>query len=111
MKIDTVREIALSFPETNEEPHFEKSSFRVKKKIFATYDQKNNTVNLKLDPADQDVFSAFDRSAVHPVDNKWGLQGWTVFHLDTVHPEIMKDALKCAYIEVAPKGLSEQLTK
>jgi predicted DNA-binding protein (MmcQ/YjbR family) len=40
--IDTLRKIALSLPETTEEPHFEKTSFRVKKKIFATYDALKN---------------------------------------------------------------------
>lgn len=28
---ETVRKMALSYPETTEEPHFEKTSFRVKK--------------------------------------------------------------------------------
>ena len=41
VSIDTFRKLALSFPEATEEPHFEKTSFRVKKKIFATYDDKN----------------------------------------------------------------------
>jgi hypothetical protein len=31
----------FSFPKATEEPHFEKTSFRVKKKFFATYDKKN----------------------------------------------------------------------
>lgn len=30
--LEIFRELALSFPETTEEPHFEKTSFRVKKK-------------------------------------------------------------------------------
>ncbi len=30
--IDSLRKLALSFPEATEEPHFEKTSFRVKKK-------------------------------------------------------------------------------
>jgi hypothetical protein len=36
------RELALSFPEATEAPHFEKTSFRVKNKIFATLDLKKN---------------------------------------------------------------------
>jgi hypothetical protein len=31
---DRCREIALSFPESIEEAHFEKTSFRIKNKIF-----------------------------------------------------------------------------
>jgi hypothetical protein len=33
MRIDTVRRFALSLPETTEEPHFDKSSFRVRGKM------------------------------------------------------------------------------
>lgn len=40
--IDSFRKLALSFPEATEEPHFEKTSFRVKKKIFATFDEAKN---------------------------------------------------------------------
>ena len=56
------RKLALSFPGTNEQPHFEKTSFRIGKKIFATLDEKNNRACLKLSEIDQDVFSTFDKS-------------------------------------------------
>ena len=36
MNLEQARRFALSLPETTEEPHFDKSSFRVKGKIFAT---------------------------------------------------------------------------
>ena len=36
MRLETARRFALSLPETTEQPHFEKSSFRVREKIFAT---------------------------------------------------------------------------
>ncbi len=47
-KIDILRNLALSFPETHEEPHFENISFKVNKKIFATYDEKLNQLCLKF---------------------------------------------------------------
>jgi hypothetical protein len=34
--LEKIRRFTLSFPETTEASHFEKTSFRVKKKIFAT---------------------------------------------------------------------------
>ena len=58
--IDTLREIALSFPEATEEPYFEKTSFKVKKNIFATYDGKNKRVCMKLSEIHQAVFSSAD---------------------------------------------------
>jgi hypothetical protein len=36
VKLAQVRKFALSLPEATEEPHFDKSSFRVRGKIFAT---------------------------------------------------------------------------
>ncbi|HEY8401058.1 MAG TPA: MmcQ/YjbR family DNA-binding protein, partial [Cytophagaceae bacterium] len=63
-QISFLRKQALSFPETTEEPHFEKTSFRVKKKIFASYDEKNNIACLKLSEMDQDLFSRIDRTVI-----------------------------------------------
>ena len=54
--VDTFRKLALSLPEVTEEPHFEKISFRIKKKIFATYDAKDNRACIKLSPNEQHVF-------------------------------------------------------
>lgn len=107
--IDTFRKLALSFPEATEEAHFEKTSFRVKKNIFATYDGVQNRACIKLSEIDQDVFSAADKTIVFPVDNKWGKQGWTLIELDKVHEDLFKDALSTAYCEVAPTKLSNQL--
>lgn len=70
--IDLFREIALSFPETIEEPHFEKISFRVKKKIFTTYDDIKKRACIKLSKIHHDVFSSADKPIILPVDNKWG---------------------------------------
>ncbi|WP_269234618.1 hypothetical protein [Flavobacterium flavigenum] len=54
--IETFRKLALSLHDVAEEPHFEKKSFRINKKIVATFDEKNNTAVLKLNEIDQSVF-------------------------------------------------------
>ena len=107
--IQYIRKLALSFPETTEEPHFEKTSFRVKKKIFATYDDKNKIACIKLSETDQDVFSSFDKTIIYPVANKWGKQGWTLIDINKVNKELFKDALTTAYCGVAPDKLSKQV--
>ena len=101
--VETFREIALSFPGASEQPHFEKTSFRIGKKIFATLDLKKNQACLKLNEIDQDVFSAFDRSVIFPVPNKWGKQGWTFFNLQEVRKDLLTDALSTAHAEVMSK--------
>ncbi len=107
--IDTLRKVALSFPEVTEEPHFEKTSFRVKNKIFATYDDKTKRTCIKLSEIDQDVFSTADKTIIFPVDNKWGKQGWTLIEMKKVHKDLFIDALATAYCEVAPRKLAAQL--
>lgn len=109
VSIDTFRKLALSFPEATEEPHFEKISFRVKKKIFATYDDLNKRACIKLSEIDQDVFSSANRSIIFPVGNNWGKQGWTLIEMNKVHNELFADALTTAYCEVAPKKLADQI--
>lgn len=109
--INNFRQVALSFPEVAEEPHFEKISFRVAKKIFATLDVTNKQACIKLSEADQDVFSAFDKAIIFPVPNKWGKQGWTYINLSKVPKAMCVDALRTAYCEVAPKKFSSLLDK
>lgn len=108
INLDQLRQIACSFPETAEEPHFEKSSFRVWKKIFATYDRKLNTATIKLSPEDQDVFSLGDHG-ISPVPNKWGQKGWTTIDMSRVPKELFDDAIRAAYCTVAPKKLADEV--
>ena len=104
-----LRQLALAFPETTEQPHFDKTSFRVGKKIFATLNEKVPRVTVKLSAKDQDLFGLYDAAVVYPVPNKWGRQGWTQIDLTQVPEEMLKDALRAAYCEVAPRRLAEIL--
>ncbi|HSI74630.1 MAG TPA: MmcQ/YjbR family DNA-binding protein [Lunatimonas sp.] len=108
-QVDYLRKVCLSFPEATEEPHFEKTSFRVTKKIFVTYDASANRASLKLSEADQDLLSLFDSNAIYPVPNKWGKKGWTFIELDRLTDQVLKDALTSAYCEVAPMKLRESI--
>lgn len=100
--------MALSFEEVVQQPHFEKTSFRVYKKIFATLDTEKEQVVLKLSEIDQSVFCAFDPAIVYPVPGGWGRQGWTVLVLKGLRKEMLMDALTLSYCLVAPKRLSEK---
>ncbi len=106
VSIDTFRQIALSFPETTEAPHFEIPAFKVTNKIFATLNTTESRATIKLSESDQDIFCLFDKTVIYPVPNKWGKQGWTHLNLKTINEEMCIDALKTAYCEVAPKRLS-----
>jgi predicted DNA-binding protein (MmcQ/YjbR family) len=103
VSIDGFREMALAFEGCSEQPHFEKISFRVGKKIFATLDIEQKRVCLMLSPVDQSVFTAFDKSIIYPVPNKWGLKGATFVELQTVPKTMLKDALNQAYQKLVSK--------
>jgi hypothetical protein len=104
----TVRQLALSFPETDEYPHFHLTAFRVKKKIFCTIHAKDNKVMVKLSPLDQSVFCAFDKNIIYPVPGGWGKKGATFIDLSKIKKTMFKDALTTAYCTVAPKILAEK---
>jgi len=100
---------ALAYPEALELPHFEKTSVRVRKKIFATLDKKNQRVVVKLSEVDQSVFSNYNPAIIYPVPGAWGRHGYTVIELKKVRKSMFKDALQSSYCIVAPKTLSIQV--
>lgn len=106
VSLETMRNLALAFAEADEHPHFEKTAFRIRKKIFATLDTKKSVAVLKLTEIDQSVFSKNSEGIIFPVPNKWGKQGWTVIELKKVRKDIFTDALTTAYCTVAPKALA-----
>jgi predicted DNA-binding protein (MmcQ/YjbR family) len=108
VSISSFKKIALAFDEAAEQPHFEKTSFRVNKKIFATLDEAKQIVVIKLSVEEQSVFCLFDKTIIYPVPGKWGLQGWTKIELKKVKKEMLLDALTVSYCNTAPKRLAEK---
>jgi len=101
MTTEEFRELALSFPETVENPHFDRAAFKiVNRRIFATLHEKTGTANLKLSEIDQGVFCSLENNVIYPVPNKFGLQGWTTFDLKKVPKGLVLDALDIAHKEV-----------
>lgn len=107
--IAQLRKLAFSFPEVTEAPHFEKTSFRVKKKIFVTFDPTAKRASLKLSAIDQDVFSKAGKESIYPVPNKWGIQGWTLVEMSKIDKTLFTDIVTAAYCEVAPAKLGQQV--
>jgi len=96
--------LALSFADSQAAPHFDRTAFKIMhKRIFATLHEVSASVNLKLSPADQSVYCLIDPKSIYPVNNKWGLQGWTTFKLVAIDTAIMVEALQAAYKEAMTK--------
>src|SRR6478736_2307009 len=94
---EDAKAIALSFPGTDEHPHFNRIAFRVKKKIFATLSFEDKTLNLKFTPAEQFIFCPPGSDVIFAIPNGWGRQGWTTINLCKASKKIVTDALKEAY--------------
>lgn len=97
------RELALAFNNVEEQPHFHRQSFRVKKKIFATLDEEKHTATLKLPEAEQSVFCKANAEHIRPATGAWGRQGWTIFELKHLPRTLVADALAMAYDAVSGK--------
>ena len=109
--IGSLRELALSFEETDERDHWGRPSFRVRKKIFATLWPVEKKVVLKLSLVNQSVFCELDKEIFYPVNGAWGRQGWTNIELKKISKKLLKEILSSAYCEVAPAKLAERYLK
>ena len=101
--IETFRQMALAFPDAVELPHFDRASFSINKKIFATLDEKKKIAVLMFSPLEQSVFCAFDKTIIYPVPGGWGLKGATIFEMQKMKKAMMHDALQVVYNEMLNK--------
>ena len=106
--IEQARKAALSLPETEEKPHFDLTSFRIKNKIFATIHAEKNFMMVKLSAIDQSVFCSYNKEVIFPVPGGWGKGGATFINLKKVKKAMFLDALKTAWKTTAPAKLIEK---
>lgn len=101
--IAAFRAVALSLPEAVEQPHFERASFRVRNRIFATLRDSDGQAVLKLPPEEQAALVAM-HPAVYAI-TPWGHQGWTSVDLGRADPGELRELIVEAWRGVAPKRL------
>lgn len=101
--IEAFRKLVFALPEVVELPHFERTSFRVKKKIFSTLSEKEKIVMVRLSLIDQSVFCDMNKEVIYPVPGGWGKQGATYIDLQKVKLSVLKDALTTSYNFVLKK--------
>ncbi len=105
---ESVRALALSFEDTEELPHFEITSFRVKKKIFVTMNSAKQHVTIRLSEVDQSIFCEYNPGVVYRVASAWAKYGWTHVDLQRVEEDLLKHLITLSFCEVAPKKLAER---
>ena len=98
-----VRAIALALPETTEEDHHGRPSFRVRGRVFATLPDGEH-LNVMIDPLDVDGAVHEDPAACEPV--LWGRQVRGVrVKLRVAEPDMVRDLLEMAWRRKAPRAL------
>ena len=101
MMAEAFRDIALSFAGTSEQPHFERTAFKVRR-IYATLSPDGKTANLKLTPDEQEFKCMLAPEVFAPVPNAWGKQGWTTLTLANATAADLKAALEMAWTHAVP---------
>lgn len=104
MTVTEARRFALSLPEVTEQPHFEKSSFRVRGKIFATVPVGGKHLHVFVDDAEQERMASIAPKAYEKL--WWGkkIVGLRV-RLPLAKSQDVKDLLRSAWERKAPKSL------
>lgn len=98
----------MALPEVTEAPHFDKISFRIRNKIFATLNEEAKIAMVKLSLVEQSVFSDIDRAIIYPVPGGWGRQGATFIQLSKVKKQVLAEALEAAWKNTAPATLAKK---
>ena len=96
MTADEFREIALSFPGTEERSHMNHPDFRVGGKIFATLSNDLTKGMAQLGPEKQGEYMLLDPS-FHPASGAWGRKGSTMITLTTANTDVVRAALADAW--------------
>jgi len=105
MTPDGIRRIALSLPEAEELPHFDRASFRVRGKIFATLHPNGEWVMLKLPVEVKEAVIQADPQAHVPLPGAWERSGSTQLEIRRMDEEKLADLVRLAWRGVAPKRL------
>ena len=103
MKIAEVRRLALALPEATEAPHFDRTSFRVRDKIFATVDADGSGMNVFVDDEQRELMSKVDPQAYET--RMWGKSGYLHVHLAKAKARDVDALLDSAWQRKAPKKL------
>ena len=107
MTADDIRRLALSLPQVEEHPHFDKTSFRVRGKIFATLTPDEARLMVKLPLEIKATIEAEHPDAFVPLPGAWGCGGSTLLEIAGMPDDKLADLVRLAWRQVAPRALAE----
>lgn len=108
MRLAQARRLALALPEAREAPHFDKTSFRVNGKIFATATSDGAYLHVFVNGQERDAALATEPSCTEKL--WWGQRVWGVrVKLAAADARFVKTLLAQAWRAKAPKKLVASL--
>lgn len=90
-------ELALSFTDTSEHPHFHKKAYKAGGKIFCTLDEAARLGMISLLPEEQYLYCKIPNSPFYPVPGGWGVKGSTYVELKKVGIGLLREAMQLAW--------------
>jgi hypothetical protein len=109
MTANDFRLVALNFPESVESSHMDHPDFRVGGKIFATLGYFDKDWGMvKLMPDQQEEFVKAEPKVFVPAKGYWGRRGATCVHLRTAKKTSVREAMREAWLNTAPKSLGKK---
>lgn len=106
MNAKQVRRLALALPEVSEHPHFNRVSFKVRKKIFATLAADGSNLNVFVEDVQREIMTAVDSKAYETLH--WGKTPYLHVHVAAAKARDVEALLHSAWERVAPTKLREQ---
>ncbi|TLY52734.1 MAG: MmcQ/YjbR family DNA-binding protein [Gammaproteobacteria bacterium] len=108
MQAEEIRKFALSLPATNEEPHFESASFRIKGKIFATLPTGGEYAHIFVADEQREMALAMYPEFIEQL--VWGKKIWGVrVSLAKAKSAFVRTLLTGAWRRKAPKALLQHV--
>ena len=110
---DDIRALALSLPEAIEQPHFERPSFRVRGKIFATlpepkFEGDQRVVLLRIPMVLKEALMVSDADATVSL-GPWDKQRIMQFAIARIEWDKLAGLVRVAWREAAPKKMLKAL--
>jgi hypothetical protein len=98
------RKLALSMPDASEEPHFERTSFRIGKKIFATMTADGGEAMVRVPSRDRVRSLLKEHPSVFFSHGYWTARSGALgVKLASADPSMMKDLITDSWRTIAPK--------
>lgn len=106
------RKLALALPGSHEEPHFDRASFRMGKKIFATLTADGAQVMVRVAPPERLFALLSGRPDVFFDHGAWSVRhGSLGIRLAKVDPALMRELLVDSWRHIAPKRARAALSR